>query len=88
MNSDQKNIAALAEHEGISLDEAERRYRKAREVGYGAAASEVTETPRTPRDDRPCQIERIVGGYWCRTHGRWADDGHVRRTAAIEATDD
>jgi len=27
---------------------------------------------------KECRIERIVGGYWCRTHRRWADDGHVR----------
>lgn len=27
---------------------------------------------------KACEITREIGGYWCRVHRRWADDGHVK----------
>lgn len=33
--------------------------------------------------ERPCLIERVIGGYWCRVHRRWADDGHIRAARAV-----
>lgn len=39
--TDERNIRVLAEHVGCTRAEARRLYRRAREIGYGAAYAEV-----------------------------------------------